>query len=291
MTFKWRGPQAISTIFKTFLPSLTIEKILDQLRSEDLIISFTHLWHHIPTIQEIYIVLAIAIRIQGLHIVPQKIAKKRNPLREAIMEAKNHFEKLCPSIHITGVNIISKSLALSLFNATMFEEISNNFQSSVIQLGEACAGDEKLFHFTGKTRDIRLVPCKPGRIGLWNYQLCVPMRNGGQFLLYTRMSYGGEGLPVSEVVKKWAEVVTQYEKKGTLLTMDSYYMDNNSQKVLVEAKVKYVSSFSSNRFKAFKDLMNAKVTNPGDWYGLYHAQRMESVVFHWSNDHRVGKSG
>jgi hypothetical protein len=171
----------------------------------------------------------------------------------------------------------------------MYEDICANFQKTITQIGESCAGDEKLFHFTGQSRDIRLVPSKPGRVGLWNYQLCVPMQHGGQYLLHTRLSVGGEGLAVSEVVRKWSSIIKSYDFKGTLLTMDSYYMDNTSQRLLSEENIKYVASFASDRFKTFKNVMEAKVNVPGDWYGLHHPGKKESVIFHWSNDHRVGK--
>lgn len=52
------------------------------------------------------------------------------------------------------------------------EDISKNFQKFVLELGNSCVGDEKLFHYTGLTKDIRLVVSKPGRVGLWFYAVC-----------------------------------------------------------------------------------------------------------------------
>lgn len=288
-TFKRRASNDLKDIFRSFVTPDILASALDQFDYEDYILANKSSWHHIPSIQELYIALAITIRIQGLHRTPQKIAKNTEPLREAIRDAKDYFQKLNPRLSIPGINILSKIIAMPLFSATMYEDICKNFQNIVFQIGETCAGDEKLFHFTGKTKDIRLVPNKPGRIGLWNYELCAPLPHGGQFLLHTRMSHGGETVHVSEIVKKWTDIINQYDRNNTLLTFDSYYMDNSSRKVLADSGVKYVASFSSSRFKAFTDIMTHQVANPGEWTGLYNPETSESVIYHWSNDRNIGK--
>lgn len=289
LTFIWRTAQPLVTIFKFFINEDILTKIIDNLSYDELIIRYNHPWHHNTSINELYVILSITIRIYALHRVPQKIARNGAPLREAIQEAKNHFSGINPAAYIPGINIIEKLIAIPLFPTSLYEDISKNFQRAVLQIGESAAGDEKLFHFTGKSRDIRLVPSKPGRIGFWNYELCAPLSFNGQFLLHTRMAYGGEGLPVHEVVRKWAQIIKQYEKNDTLLTFDSYYLCNASRVVLNELSVKFVASFNVNRFRDLKGLMSSKVNNPGDWTAVYHPGRLESIVYHWSNDDVVGK--
>ena len=189
--FKWRSSQRLVTIFKSFIPPTLLTQIIDSFDDDEFLMSNFNPWHHIPTISEIYIILAICIRIQAIHNSPQSITRNDQPLRNAIKEAKDHFSSLSPSMNVPGINIIAKLISLPLFNASHYELISNEFKNQILQLGESVAGDEKLFKFTGLSRDLRLVPAKPGKIGFWNYQLVAPLQRGGQFLVHTNMAIGG----------------------------------------------------------------------------------------------------
>lgn len=202
--------------------------------------------------------LAICIRIQGIHNVPQRNTKNYKPLKAAIKEAVSHFQSLCPNYHLPGLSILERLISIPLFTSEYFEDISNNFQNIIKSLGERCCGDEKLFHFTGQSCDLRFIPNKPARIGFWFYELCVPLRYGGQFLLHTRLSHGGEGLPVHEVVQQWIKVMKKFPNDNPLLTIDSYYMDNHFKNALDKSHVLYIASFSSNRFKTIQDHMQKK---------------------------------
>jgi len=64
--------------------------------------------------------------------------------------------------------------------------ISKNFQSLVSRVGEFAAGDEKLLHFTGNSKNIRMILTKPDRVGHWFCELCIKLVNGLSFLLYFR---------------------------------------------------------------------------------------------------------
>ena len=56
------------------------------------------------------------------------------------------------------------------------------------------SGDEKLFHFTGNSCHIMLVPLKPSRIGLWMYELVTQLGNGLPILIHMRIhAYVGCG--------------------------------------------------------------------------------------------------
>ena len=50
-----------------------------------------------------------------------------------------------------------------------FPEIGIRRNAELIDI--FAAGDEKLFHFTGKSGDVRLVKSKPDQIGLWFYEI------------------------------------------------------------------------------------------------------------------------
>ena len=113
----------------------------------------------------------------------------------------------------------------------------------VLKLGERVAGDEKLFHFTGNSIDIRLVPSKPGHIGLWFYELCCPLKTGKSYLLSAKLHENSEKTTVASVVENWARVVKSIGHSDTLLTFDSYYMSQGSKQVLDQLQV-----FSAERF-------------------------------------------
>eukprot|EP01039_Chlorochromonas_danica_P001417 gene1417-1542_t len=95
--------------------------------------------------------LAIKVRRFGLHHVPLEHEEHGRPLREDITEAIHHFKESFPNEY--------------------YDQLSQNFQSIVRQVGEFVAGDEKLFEYKGESGDVRKVPNKPARIGLWFYEL------------------------------------------------------------------------------------------------------------------------
>jgi hypothetical protein len=219
----------MSNTFKEFVTPELLNKMIHNIDRERVILNDNNNYAHIPTLNDIYITLAIYIRIQGLHIMPQENTRNGRPLRDSCMDAKDHFHRLDPSKYIFGIDIVTKLISLELFTAEYTEDLSKKFQEFVLELGNSCVGDEKLFHYTGLTKDIRLVVSKPGRVGLWFYELCAPLRMGRQFMLHTRMALGKEGLPVSNVVDIWTDIIKQYPPTGTILLMDSYYMDNTAK--------------------------------------------------------------
>ncbi len=105
------------------------------------------------------------IRIQGIHLKPQENTKNDRPRREAIIEAMTHFESLFPKTTKMGIIVVEKYVSLALLNRSHYDDISANFQECIVQLGECVAGDEKLFRYTGHSRDVRCVPNKPSKVG------------------------------------------------------------------------------------------------------------------------------
>ena len=97
----------------------------------------------------------------------------------------------------------------------MEDILNENFQKLAESLGQCVAGDEKLFHFTGESKDLRLCISKPDRIGLWFYQLCALLRSGKPYLLMLQMHTNRDGgiVKVSDIVGKWADIIMTVGKE------------------------------------------------------------------------------
>jgi hypothetical protein len=266
-----------------------INDIISKFEYEDLVMCYSKPWMLSPTISQILTLLAITIRIRGLRPVPQKNTKNMRPKRKAVEEAIEHFRGRYPLSPVPGIDMIEKLLSIPLVTSAHCEILSRNFQNLVFHLGESCAGDEKLFYFTGKSHDIRLVPHKPGRIGLWFYELCAPLRYGGQYLLFTKLHKNNEYTSVSSIVEIWSNIIKALQCDQTLLTMDSYYLDNSAKLVLEQSGIKYVAAFTANKFQSITNEIKKKVNNPGDWYGIHNSTNLNSIVYHWSPETTVGK--
>ena len=132
-----------------------INDIISKFEDEDLVMCYSKPWMLSPTLSQILTLLAITIRIQGLRPVPPKNTKNMRPKRKAVEEAIEHFRCRYPLSSIPGIEIIEKLLSIPLVTSARCEILSQNFQNLVFHFGESYAGDEKLFHFTGKTHDIR----------------------------------------------------------------------------------------------------------------------------------------
>jgi hypothetical protein len=96
---------------------------------------------------------------------------------------------------LPGMNtcILERSIAIPIFTDIHAEDIRDTgiVQTFVLRLGKRVCGDENLFHVTGHSRDIRMAPRKPARIGFWDDELCVPVPSGGVCLLHSRLALGG----------------------------------------------------------------------------------------------------
>ena len=67
------------------------------------------------------------------------------------------------------------------------KKVSENMKNIFKTFGDMISGDEKLFFYTGMSGYVRKVITKPGSIGLWMYQACVPLKCSKPCLVYTRM--------------------------------------------------------------------------------------------------------
>ena len=165
-------------------------------------------------------------------------------LKNCIDESRNYFKRMIgprdkkewPICYNQISRIISSCLILPVHYPTL----SKAFQSIFAKLGRYIAGDEKLWHFTGASSCVRLVPSKPGKLGLWMYELCCTLPDGSAYLLYFRMHDNRQGapVPVADVVKEWANVILTVGKTGeanpnpyTMLVFDSYYTSKDGQNI------------------------------------------------------------
>lgn len=243
--------------------------------------------------KKIYMALAYRIRIQGLQDKPKRSRKKERPLIDAIDEARNHFQVMFPSISVWGQRSSSQIITNSFFTNEISGLLSTKFQQIVLSVGDSCVGDEKLFRFTGNSMHIRKVRSKPAQIGYWFYELCVPLAQGGSYLLWTTLQNSdpkiGLTVPNHTVIQQWINVVKRLGNPHTLLTMDSYYLDKLGKKHLTDNKVKYIAAITEGKFKNFTDVLEPKLAKPGDWAGLYHPELSECVIHYWSQDNNIGK--
>jgi hypothetical protein len=242
---------------------------------------------------KLYMTLAISIRIIGLQQRPLQNRQNSRPLRDAIDEAYAHFLSRDIDVSLGGKRVYYSLVSVPLFTIEYTEDISSNFQKLVRRLGQFCAGDEKLFHFTGNSGDIRLVITKPDKVGFWFYELCAPLCYGGSFLLWTKLHHVEEissiGVPVSSVVRSWIEAMQRLQGPGTILTTDSYYLDSTGRELLKESGLKYIASITSQRFKQFFDILGPKVQRPREWAGLFNPETSESVVYYYSCKNSIQK--
>lgn len=136
-----------------------------------------------------------------------------------------HFKAISPSV--AGYDILAKMISIFILHGDEIERcLSKNFQSIVQRLGQAVAGDEKLYYFSGQDADVRLCISKPDRIGLWFYELVMQLRNGRHYMLCVRLHTNKTGDPVkvAGVLRDWLRAMDTIGAKrvtnaiGTFMT-------------------------------------------------------------------------
>lgn len=286
------GRPCVLRIFLKFITREFVGKLLEDLDPDLLWLEPARDLLLKPTVDMYYEALAITIRIQGIQNRPLWNRTNNHPLRDAIVEARQHFKELKPEIDPMSIKKAQKLLAVGLIQNQYFDQLSLNFQSIVASLGEFVAGDEKLLHFTGNSGDIRLVLSKPDRVGLWFYELATELSNGRSYLLYFRLHSVnkaiGESVPVSEIVAEWSSVVKRLGNPATLLVFDSYYLDSVGRRYLHDNELKYIASVTKERFPLIHDKLKENVKKPGDWDGMHDVATKESAVLYWDPDDRIG---
>jgi hypothetical protein len=286
------NPTLLST-FLHFVNETVVEEIIKNIDSYQLIMRYFPFWKIKLSHTAVYVALAISIRIIGLQNKPTGVAPDERPLRSAILEAKKHFKQVEGWSKMYCNDILERLISLEYFKPTIIDLICSYFQSLVFNIGEVCCGDEKLFHFTGESEDIRLCPNKPARIGLWFYQLCVSLHQERSYLLWTKLHHSnkiiGQNVPVSSVVQSWAGVVRRLGSPHTLLVFDSYYLDSTGKDILNATGVKYIGAMQAKRFTKFSSVLTPKVDKAGEYAGLHNPRTSETVLLYQSPDTRIGK--
>lgn len=97
-----------------------------------------------------------------------------------------------------------------------------------------------------------------------------------------------EGATTAKTVAEWKEIV---ESRGnrSLITMDSYYIDNQSRGIFGDSGTKYIAAMRADRFRSIVSVVSRNVNKCGDTSFAYNKETKEVCVHHWSVDATVGK--
>lgn len=201
-------PKEIGSIFDLFLTEDLIREIVADSDPECWIRRGHSNERIIPRLTYIYKVLAAYVYIMGHRGIFPGVEPGKLDLGASMAAAINFLSPHAPpetDSPFPGQDVYYQILANFHIPYGKFAQLSTNFQSIIQCLGEVAAGDEKLFHFTGDTLFKRVVLEKPDRVGLWLYELCVRLKNGGSYLVHLRLqdasSRVGTSVPVSSVVQ------------------------------------------------------------------------------------------
>jgi hypothetical protein len=157
----------------------------------------------------------------------------------------------------------------------------------------------QLFHFTGKSGNVRLVISKPDRVGFWFYELCGRLSNGLPYMIDVVMHDSTKSsVPVSSMVKRWIESLKQIQTVSgdpnnlkCILAMDSYYMDRTSRQICEEEGIYFCCSVTEKSFpsevKAVHPIGSTDQT--GHWNGMYNENTKQLFVYHYDTQKGVGK--
>ena len=301
-TLIYRSQPSLLIIFLRFMPPLLVKRIMDDLPEKSWVLRQSRQGQIYPRVSTIYKCIAIYIRIQGLQNKSSESHPIRNPLKTAISEARHHFDTTFNNqrteCKTPGNDVIEKVFANFLITKNYFKDLSANFQSIIVELGQYVAGDEKLFRFTGNSNLVRMVPHKPDKVGLWYYELVCRLRTGQPYLLYFRLHDAFEQtISPTEIVKDWCRVIRRKDvpgavyKRETMLAFDGYYETKDSRAFLndpVEG-VLFVGSVIKERVKWLFDRVCDKIEKPGDWHLIHNQTTGETFSYVWDTNKDVGK--
>ena len=244
--------------------------------------------------------LAIQVRLIGLQKKCTENDPVKHPLKKFIRECIDYFNDKCEDLEQQiSFKVVEKLMTILTFDG--FEDCLNKaFQDIVFKLGQSVAGDEKLFHFTGDSGDIRLIISKPDRIGLWFYELVAPLANGQYYMLYLKLQTSRNGdAPVENIVRDWINIVkftgvasTEMDLPNpkTMLVYDSYYQVEGGRQACIENHVKFSCSVRPDRMQAQRKLLQkAESEKPGDEETIYLERTNELFTYHYDRQKGVGK--
>ena len=169
-------------VFQAILPEQFLRKVWDSYDPQVWYESSRGLLLHSKfDLCSLYVYFAAYLWLMGN---PHEVKETNRPLRDNIASALHHFTEIANGVVISpGTQIIEKLFHKFHLSYQFFPEICKGFRSLLKNIGQAVAGDEKLFFFTGESAFLRLVISKPDRIGLWFYELTCRLRDGSPFLM------------------------------------------------------------------------------------------------------------
>ena len=246
----------------------------------------------------IYKFLAIKIRVQGIHMAPERNKLNGKALDRAMSEASCHFQSLfphCPPPPGRNIRCVLSSRFLIDFH--FFDRLSASFQALIFELGEFTSGDEKLDHFTGLSGDLRHVKNKPAQIGLWHYELVGKVNNKTAYLMDFHLAHPHTQVSESDimalVVERWCRIIHHLNRylprKYTALCFDSHYMDNSSRTVALRENCPYSGSVKSGRFGPVFDMVKEDVKRPGDFSCVYNSNTNELFTYYFDKNPHLGR--
>eukprot|EP00957_Ditylum_brightwellii_P095687 7290714-Ditylum_brightwellii.AAC.1 len=103
-------------------------------------------------------------------------------MEKAVRGAVHDLNEMNKKIYCHGT--MRRLLVMFWFEVDTIDEfqIYENLGKLFSTFGDAVSGDENLFHYTGASGYVRLVVSKPGRLGLWMFQLAASLACGLPFL-------------------------------------------------------------------------------------------------------------
>ena len=310
-------------LFHRFIPKSMVQRLVDGFSLDDSIIGTrgsrakgvtprARKKNRVPVVFKIslryvYQSIAVYIKLLGQQSSSTENKKNKNNYASCISECINFFSTLStdPKHKCVGRTIVMRLLSSCLFTGEYADDICLNFQSLVMHLGHAIAGDEKLFYFTGESGNVIFVPSKPGKYGFWFYQLCGSLNNGLPYCLKFELKDNANNkvYKILDITKKWVDVIynvgSEYVPPGTnpnpytYLASDSYYTDNAVRKFLLEDKpdIRFTCSVRGDRFPGEVRMVHPEEDRDktGQWKGITNDTTGECFVYHYDTQKGVGK--
>ena len=239
----------------------------------------------------ILILLAVKIRIIAIQNAPRENKENHRPLRGNLQEALDHFTEIDPKLSV-GRSHLELLLPRFTVPADLLENLSQNFQSVLTSLGRIVCGDEKLYHFTGESEFIRLIPSKPGHIGFWFYELCVLLGANLVFMIHIKLQTTTKSDKLSKkktvmFVRIWMNIMIAFRANLSVLFYDSYYGTNEAREMLREYGILYVSACKESNFRNLTDQLSnlgGTVSRAGDTAAMYNQEYGELFICHMQNN-------
>lgn len=299
LSFKRIHAPRFIDIFQRFVTDELITKVMNRWSDKDLYLGDTTKAGSPkqlkPTKKLVWQTLAIQVRLIGLQNKSTENDPIKNPLNHFIKDCIEYFKDDDDKISLKSVE---KMIHIMTFDGCE-DMISKSFQEIVLKLGQSIAGDEKLFHFTGDSGDIRLVVSKPDRIGLWFYEVVAQLGNGSHYMLYVKLQTSRDGpVEVASIVQDWINIikftgsseVIDVPNPKTMLVFDSYYHVEAGRQACIENRVKFSCSVRPDRMQAEKRLLQrADSETPGDEETIYREASNELFTYHYDRQKGVGK--